>query len=104
MKNFAVVVDSASSFEANPVSEKIPVPVPASPLRVPPSPSRFSMSPKLSRIESLHLNLHQIARATRNFSESLQIGEGGFGTVYKAQLEDGLVVAVKRAKRVRRLS
>ncbi|KAK7330046.1 hypothetical protein VNO77_24231 [Canavalia gladiata] len=87
-------MDSASSFEAS-VTDKIP----ASPLRVPPSPSRFSTSPKLSRLQSLHLNLSQVARATRNFSDTLQIGEGGFGTVYKAKLEDGLVVAVKRAKR-----
>ncbi|MED6164457.1 hypothetical protein PIB30_090279 [Stylosanthes scabra] len=83
--------------DANSVTEKVQVP--ASLLRVPPSPSRFSTSPKLKRIESLHLNLNQIARATCNFSETLQIGEGGFGTVYKAQLEDGHVVAVKRAKR-----
>lgn len=87
-------MDSVSSFEAS-VTDKIP----ASPLRVPASPSRFSMSPKLSRLQSLHLNLNQVARATDNFSETLQIGEGGFGTVYKAKLEDGLVVAVKRAKK-----
>ncbi|XP_061350718.1 calmodulin-binding receptor-like cytoplasmic kinase 3 [Gastrolobium bilobum] len=90
-----ISMDSTSSFEGNSVSEKVP----ASPLRVPPSPSRFSTSPKLSRLQSLHLNLSQVTRATRNFSETLQIGEGGFGTVYKAKLEDGLVVAVKRAKR-----
>ncbi|KAI4335665.1 hypothetical protein L6164_014293 [Bauhinia variegata] len=88
-------MDSASSFEGNSVSEKIP----ASPLRVPPSPSRFSMSPKLSRLGSIHLNLSQVAKATRNFSDTLLIGEGGFGTVYKAQLEDGQIVAVKRAKK-----
>nr|WIL59952.1 nodulation protein [Melilotus officinalis] len=87
-------MDLGSSFEPS-VSDKIP----ASPLRVPPSPSRFSMSPKLSRLQSLHLNLSQVSKATRNFSETLQIGEGGFGTVYKAHLDDGVVVAVKRAKR-----
>lgn len=87
-------MELGSSFEPS-VSDKIP----ASPLRVPPSPSRFSMSPKLSRLQSLHLNLSQVSKATRNFSETLQIGEGGFGTVYKAHLDDGLVVAVKRAKR-----
>lgn len=96
MNNFALVVDSASSFEPS-VTDKIP----ASPFRVPPSPSRFSMSPKISRLQTLNLNLSQVARATRNFSETLQIGEGGFGTVYKAKLDDGVVVAVKRAKRVR---
>ncbi|XVF48023.1 hypothetical protein PTKIN_Ptkin03bG0157200 [Pterospermum kingtungense] len=90
-------MDSASPLEMNIHSpaEKVP----ASPLRVPPSPSRFSMSPKLSRIGSVHLSMAQVARATRNFSSALQIGEGGFGTVYKAQLDSGQVVAVKRAKK-----
>lgn len=77
-----------------------PEKVPASPLRVPPSPSRFSISPKPSKHETLHLTMNLIARATSNFSPSLKIGEGGFGTVYKAQLQDGQVVAVKRAKKV----
>ncbi|XP_059635171.1 calmodulin-binding receptor-like cytoplasmic kinase 3 [Cornus florida] len=88
-------MDSISSVEMNSVSEKIP----GSPLRVPPSPSRFSMSPKLSRLGSIHLNMSQVARATQNFSPSMKIGEGGFGTVYKAQLQDGQVVAIKRAKK-----
>ncbi|KAI3805407.1 hypothetical protein L1987_27760 [Smallanthus sonchifolius] len=87
-------MDSASSIEMN-VSEKVP----ASPLRVPPSPHRFSMSPKLDRIGSVHLTMNQVARATQNFSPSLKLGEGGFGTVYKAQLPDGQFVAIKRAKR-----
>lgn len=89
-----ISMDSVSSFEAS-VNDKVL----ASPLRVPPSPSRFSTSPKINRLQSLHLNLNQVTRATHNFSESLQIGEGGFGTVYKAKLEDGLTVAVKRAKK-----
>ncbi|XP_044471149.1 calmodulin-binding receptor-like cytoplasmic kinase 3 isoform X2 [Mangifera indica] len=88
-------MDSVSSFEMTSAPEKIP----PSPLRVPPSPSRFTMSPKLSRIGSIHLNISQVIKATRNFSPSLQIGEGGFGTVFKAKLEDGQVVAIKRAKR-----
>lgn len=88
-------MDSASSIEMNSVSEKVP----ASPLRVPPSPSRFSMSPKLDRIGSVHLTMSQVARATQNFSPSLRLGEGGFGTVYKAPLPDGQVVAIKRAKK-----
>ncbi|XP_024021754.1 calmodulin-binding receptor-like cytoplasmic kinase 3 isoform X1 [Morus notabilis] len=89
-----VTADSVSSFDVNSVHEKIP----ASPFRVPPSP-RHSMSPQLSRLGSVHLNMIQVAKATRNFSPSLQIGEGGFGTVYKAQLEDGHIVAIKRGKK-----
>ncbi|KAI4376692.1 hypothetical protein MLD38_014426 [Melastoma candidum] len=95
-------MDYGSSSEVIPASEKIPgspLRVPGSPYRVPPSPSRFSMSPKASVIGSLQISMSQIMKATRSFSPSMQIGEGGFGTVYKAQLEDGRVVAVKRAKR-----
>ncbi|KAI3446867.1 hypothetical protein Pfo_003532 [Paulownia fortunei] len=95
-------MDSVSSLEMNPAFEKFPgspLRVPPSPLRVPPSPSRFSMSPKLNRLGSVHLNMSQVARATHNFSPSLLIGEGGFGTVYKAELPDGQVVAIKRARK-----
>ena len=96
--NFVLAVDSASSLDVNPTPEKIP----ASPHRmpIPPSPSRFSISPKLKGIGSLQLTLSQLSKATSNFSPSLRIGEGGFGTVYKAQLENGLMVAIKRAKKV----
>jgi hypothetical protein len=96
--NYGLAVDSVPSFNANPASEKVL----STPHRVPPSPSRFSPSPKLSRLGSVHLNLSQVARATRNFSPSLQIGEGGFGIVYKAQLDNGQLVAIKRAKKVSR--
>lgn len=37
-------------------------------------------------------------RATDNFS--IVIGKGGFGTIYKAQLNDGTIVAVKRMDKV----
>ncbi|KAG5564344.1 hypothetical protein RHGRI_000517 [Rhododendron griersonianum] len=109
-------MDSVSSLEMNPAPEKIPgsplrvpgsplrVPgsplrVPGSPLRVPPSPARFSMSPKVDRIGSVHLNINQAVRATQNFSPSMMLGEGGYGTVYKARLQDGQIVAIKRAKK-----
>ncbi|KAL4302758.1 hypothetical protein GQ457_10G016420 [Hibiscus cannabinus] len=82
--------DSTSHLDMN---------VHAPPEKVPPSPSMFSISPNLNRIESVHLNMAQVIKATRNFSPALQIGEGGFGTVYKAQLDSGQVVAIKRAKK-----
>ncbi|KAF0904560.1 hypothetical protein E2562_035455 [Oryza meyeriana var. granulata] len=38
----------------------------------------------------------QIVHATDNFSEKNNIGQGGFARVYKGQLPNGLVVAIKR--------
>ncbi|MCO5547595.1 hypothetical protein L7F22_001046 [Adiantum nelumboides] len=39
----------------------------------------------------------EISKATKSFDSSCEIGEGGFGKVYVAQLEDGKYVAIKRA-------
>lgn len=40
----------------------------------------------------------EMALATNNFSSSTQVGEGGYGKVYKGVLSDGTVVAIKRAQ------
>ncbi|XXG67598.1 hypothetical protein AAC387_Pa06g0904 [Persea americana] len=40
--------------------------------------------------------LRQIKAATNNFHISNKIGEGGFGSVYKGQLSDGTIIAVKQ--------
>ncbi|XP_004297539.1 PREDICTED: receptor-like serine/threonine-protein kinase ALE2 isoform X1 [Fragaria vesca subsp. vesca] len=43
--------------------------------------------------------LHDMERATNNFDASRILGEGGFGLVYSATLDDGREVAVKVLKR-----
>ncbi|GMN54857.1 hypothetical protein TIFTF001_023971 [Ficus carica] len=40
--------------------------------------------------------LRQIKAATKNFDAANKLGEGGFGAVYKGQLADGTVIAVKQ--------
>ncbi|KAG5020435.1 hypothetical protein JHK87_016290 [Glycine soja] len=40
--------------------------------------------------------LRQIKAATNNFSKANKIGEGGFGPVYKGNLSDGTIIAVKQ--------
>lgn len=49
---------------------------------------------------SSSFTMAEILKATKSFSPALKIGQGGFGTVYKGTLDDGTLVAIKRAKKV----
>ena len=43
--------------------------------------------------------LHELAKATEGFNKVYHIGAGGFGQVYSGVLEDGTLVAIKRANK-----
>eukprot|EP01018_Ginkgo_biloba_P005684 Gb_08925 [translate_table: standard] len=42
-------------------------------------------------------SLKEFLKATEGFSKTYEIGSGGFGKVYKAHIDDGSIVAIKRA-------
>ncbi|KAG5064076.1 hypothetical protein JHK85_005259 [Glycine max] len=46
-----------------------------------------------------NFSFEEIYKSTAKFSPVNEIGQGGFGTVYKGKLNDGSIVAVKRAKK-----
>ncbi|CAA2933779.1 probable LRR receptor-like serine threonine-kinase RFK1 isoform X1 [Olea europaea subsp. europaea] len=47
-------------------------------------------------LQTVAFSLKQIKTATNNFDAANKIGEGGFGSVYKGQLYDGTIIAVKQ--------
>ncbi|XP_034891793.2 G-type lectin S-receptor-like serine/threonine-protein kinase RKS1 [Populus alba] len=49
--------------------------------------------------ESEYFKLSTIMAATNNFSPANELGQGGFGSVYKGLLANGLEVAIKRLSR-----
>ncbi|XP_059655501.1 G-type lectin S-receptor-like serine/threonine-protein kinase At4g27290 [Cornus florida] len=57
---------------------------------------REGMETKNEDIELPFFDLDTIANATKNFSCTNMIGEGGFGLVYKGKLKTGQEIAVKR--------
>lgn len=67
--------------------------------KAPGTPSRFLISQQENKIGTLQLSVNQIIKVTKNFSNSLKVGEGGYGSVYKAVLPNGQIVAMKRAKK-----
>lgn len=62
------------------------------------SPS-FSSSIAAYAVSAKTFSLGEIEKATDNFNSTRVLGEGGFGLVYRGNLEDGMKVAVKVLKR-----
>ncbi|KAL5991376.1 hypothetical protein ACLOJK_012284 [Asimina triloba] len=56
--------------------------------------SKFSI--KIDGVKEF--TFEEMASATKGFDESAQVGQGGYGKVYKGTLVDGTVVAIKRAQ------
>ncbi|XP_038691943.1 probable leucine-rich repeat receptor-like serine/threonine-protein kinase At3g14840 [Tripterygium wilfordii] len=54
------------------------------------------LSAKRINIEGRYFSIKEIKKATSNFSQEMQIGSGDSAKVYKAQLTDEIVVAVKK--------
>lgn len=67
------------------------------------SKSKEPLSINVAMFESplLRLTLADILRITNNFCKTNIIGDGGFGTVYKAVLPDGRTVAIKKLGQAR---
>jgi Leucine-rich repeat (LRR) protein len=47
-------------------------------------------------VHNFRISVHVLRGATKNFAQENVLGRGGFGVVYKGELHDGTMIAVKR--------
>ncbi|KAL0706428.1 hypothetical protein Bca4012_072854 [Brassica carinata] len=51
---------------------------------------------KTQGLQTVCFTWRQLQTATNNFDQANKLGEGGFGTVFKGELSDGIIIAVKQ--------
>ncbi|KAI4332020.1 hypothetical protein L6164_016963 [Bauhinia variegata] len=64
------------------------------------SPQQLSKREHSSQSTTQIFTAEELKKATKNYDESLIIGKGGYGTVFKGFLTDNKIVAVKKSKLV----
>lgn len=61
-------------------------------------PSRLARHERIKVAGVKDFTYGEMAKATNNFDSSMQIGQGGYGKVYRAVLDNGTIAAIKRAQ------
>lgn len=58
----------------------------------------YAVTKAYMKIEGVkEFGFHEMALATNNFHDSMVVGQGGYGKVYKGILADNTTIAIKRA-------